>query len=119
MNEFSGLPADSAEPVPTRLRILAAAENLGVLRSVHHPTSWLAKRQLPHGRIYLYDRGFVLGQADGSALRLFRWEQITLKKTVGGYLIADTDGRAFGLTRKWTGFAELEQAITDGVQQPQ
>lgn len=119
MDELAGLAAESGEPVPTRLRILAAAENLGVLRSMHHPTSWLAKRQFPHGRIYLYDRGFVIGQADGSALRLFRWGQITVKKAVGGYLIAGTDGRAFGLTRKWSGFAELEQAITEGAQQPQ
>ncbi|HEY3871399.1 MAG TPA: hypothetical protein VGM10_23765 [Actinocrinis sp.] len=119
MDELSGLAADSGEPIPTRLRILAAAENLGVLRSVHHPVSWLAKRQFPHSRIYLYDHGFVLGHADGSALRLFRWGQITAKKAVGGYLIAGTDGCAFGLTRKWSGFAELEHAITEGVQQPQ
>ena len=119
MDELSSLPADPGEAIPTRLRILASAQNLGVLRSVHRPTSWLAKRRFPHGRIYLYDQGFVLGQADGSSLLLFRWEQITAKKSAGGYLIAAADGRALGLTRKWSDFAGLEQAITAGVQQPQ
>jgi hypothetical protein len=119
MDEFAGLPADSAEPIPTRLRILAAAENLGVLRSVHRPTSLLTKIQFRGGRIYLYGEGFVLGLAEGGSLRLFRWGQFTVKKAGGGYLITGADRRSMGLSRGWSDFAELEQAITTGAHQPQ
>ena len=119
MDEFSSLPAEPGETIPTRLRILAAAENLGVLRSVHQPTSWFTRIQFRRGRIYLYDEGFVLGQSDGASLRLFRWGQLTVRKTGNGYLITDANRRPMGLSRKWSGFAQLERAITAGAQQPQ
>jgi len=114
MSDLPDLPAEPAEPVPHQLRLLASAENLGTLHSVHQPTSWLAKAQSGQGRIYRYDQGFVLGQAAGG-LALFRWEQITVRKARGGYLITAADRRSMVLSKKWSNFAELEKAITAGV----
>ena len=116
MSDLPGLPAEPAEPVPAQLRILASVQNLGTLRSVHRPASWLTNLQYRNGRIYLFDQGFVLGLA-GGRLGLFRWGQITVRKAGSGYLVIGADGRRMGLSRKWTGFAELEQAITESAAQ--
>ena len=116
MSDLLGLPEDPVEPVPKQVRILASVENLGTLRSVHQPTSWFTRIQFKQGRIYLFDQGFVLGQANG-ALRLFRWGQFTVRKSGGSYLITGADRRSIGLSKKWSGFAELAQAITAGAAQ--
>jgi hypothetical protein len=114
MDDLPGLGADSVEPVPKRLRILAAAENLGTLRSVHRPASWFTKIQFRDGRIYLYDQGFVLGQANGT-LRLFRWGQFAVRRAGSGLLVTGADKRTMGVSKKWSHFAELERAITGGA----
>lgn len=114
MSDLPGLPVEPAEPVPAQLRILAMMQNLGTLHSIHRPASRLANLQYRNGRIYLFDQGFVLG-LPGDRLGLFRWGQITVRKGGSGYLVIGADGRRMGLSRKWTGFAELEQAIIAGV----
>jgi hypothetical protein len=114
MSDLPGLSADPVEPIPNQLRILASAENLGVLRSVHQPTSWFTRIQFRDGRIYLFDQGFVLGTAKGG-LRLFRWGQFAARKAGSGYVIIGADRRSIGLSKKWSGFAELEQAIAAGL----
>ena len=113
MSDLTGLPLGRFESVPPQLRMLASVENLGALKSVHHPASWTTRLQYRKGRIYLFDQGFVFGQAAGS-FRLFRWGQFTARKSRGGYLIVGADRRAIALARKWSGFAELEQAIVAG-----
>jgi len=118
MSEMSDSPADPAAPVPRALRVLASAENLGVLRSVHQPSSWLTGLQYRQGRIYLFDQGFVLAQGTAN-LQLFRRGRFTARKSPGGYLINGDDGRGMVLGRKWTGFADLERAITAGARQPE
>ena len=114
MSDLTGLPVGQFESVPAQLRMLASVENLGTLRSVHQPASWFTRLQYRKGRIYLFDQGFVFGAAPGP-FRLFRWGQITVRKSGGGYLIIGADRRAMALARKWSGFAELEQAITAGA----
>ena len=116
MDDLPSLGADCAEPVPKRLRVLAAAENLGTLRSVHRPTSRFTRIQFRDGRIYLFDQGFVLGQANGTLL-LFRWSQVAVRRAGSGLLITGADRRSMVLSKKWSNFAELEQAITAGAAQ--
>lgn len=115
MSELPDLSAGPSEPVPAQVRMLAAVENLGTLRSVHQPSSWFTRLQFRQGRIYLFDQGFVLGQAQGGRLALFRWGQVTVRKAGRGYLITAADRRGMGLSRSWSGFPELEQAITTGT----
>lgn len=110
MSDLTGLPPAQSEPVPARLRMLASVENLGALRSVHRPASWFTRLQYRNGRIYLFDQGFVFSPLPG-AFQLFRWERSTVRKSGRGYLIIGADRRAVALTKKWSGFAELEQAI--------
>lgn len=118
MSDVPDSPAGLDAPVPRALRVLATAENLGVLRSVHQPSSWLTGLQYRAGRIYLFDQGFVLGQGTAN-LQLFRWGGFTVRKSAGGYLINGDDGRGMVLGRKWTRFAELERAIAAGARQPE
>ena len=113
MSEVPDSPAGLATPIPRALRVLASVENLGVLRSVHQPSSWLTSLQYRAGRIYLFDQGFVLGQGTAN-LQLFRWGRFTARASAGGYLIDADDGRGMVLGRKWTGFADLGRAITAG-----
>jgi hypothetical protein len=118
MSDVPASPAGLDGPVPRALRVLASAENLGVLRSVHQPSSWLTGLQYRQGRIYLFDQGFVLGQGAAN-FQLFRWGRFAVRKAAGGYLINGDDGRGMVLGRKWTGFAELERAVTAGARQPE
>ncbi|MGH3417389.1 MAG: hypothetical protein ACRDSS_13045, partial [Actinocrinis sp.] len=64
-SDASGLFADAGEQVPRGLRVLAAAQNLGALRSTHRPTSRLARFAARQGRIYVFDQGFVIGVPGG------------------------------------------------------
>ena len=114
MSDLPGLPAGAVEAVPVPLRILASSQNLGTLRSVHRPASRFTALQFRQGRIYLSDQGFVLAQAKGKML-LFRRGQFTLRPVGSGYLIAGADRLSMGLGKKWSGFAELERAITAGA----
>jgi hypothetical protein len=116
MSDLAGLPLES-EPVPKALRVLAMAENLGVLRSVHEPKSLLTRLQFRKSKIYVYDAGLVLSLPNGG-LRLFRWGQVTLRKAGRGYLIMGADG-TMGPSRGWSEYVALEQAIAAGAEQGQ
>lgn len=115
MSDVPDSPA-GLDAVPRALRVLASAENLGVLRSVHEPSSWLTGLQYRQGRIYLFDQGFVLAQGTTS-FQLFRWGRFTVRKAAGGYLVSGDDGRGMVLGRKWSGFAELQRAVAAGARE--
>lgn len=104
--------------MPRALRVLAGAQNLGVLRSVHQPSSWPTGPQYRAGRISLFDQGFVLVQGAAN-LRLFRRGRFTARMCAGGYRVNGDDGRGMVLGRKWTGFAEPERAVGAGARQPE
>jgi hypothetical protein len=117
MSDLAGLPVEP-EPAPKALRVLAMAQNLGVLRSVHEPASRLARLQFRSGKIYVFDGGLVLASSTGG-LRLFRWAQVTLRKAGRRCLIMVDGGGTLGPSKGWSRQAELEQAIAAGAEQDQ
>lgn len=119
MSELPDPSTGLTEPVPAKVRMLATFENLGTLRSIHQPTSWFTRLQFRQGRIYLFDQGFVLGQAQGARLSLFRWGQFTVRKAGRGFLVTGADRRSMGVSGKWSGFPELREAITAGARTDQ
>lgn len=101
------------EKVPPQVRILAATENLGALRSVHRPEGWLAKVQFRGGRVYLFDQGLVIAHRDGAALRLFRAGQMRIKNSGDRvFQLAGPQGRAGFVTTQWSEGPGLAAALT-------
>jgi hypothetical protein len=99
--------------VPNQLRILAAQENLGTLRSVHRPTSWLSKIQFRQGRYFVFDQGIVLEQGNGARLKLFRVGAMRVRDTNGRvFLLAGPQGQAGCVTRQWSDGEVLAQSLT-------
>jgi len=115
MSDPVGLPTSPAARVPAQLGIFASTENLGTLRSVHQPASWLTRLQFRGSQIYLYDQGLVFMHANG-AMRLFRWSECTVKKSAGSYLVVGPGQHKFALSKGWSGFAELAKALDEGAQ---
>ena len=111
MSDLGGLSGPS-EPVPNQLRILAAQENLGNLVSIHRPSTRPARIVFRDARVYLYDKGVVVSNGRGS-LSLFDWERTGVQRKGGGWQLTRSDGARFRLTRHWTGYAELGQALAN------
>jgi hypothetical protein len=108
------MPAPN-EPVPGELRILASEENLGELRSVHRPATFLARLAFRRSRIYLYRNGFVLANARGR-LGLFRFDQVTATRRGSARSVQRPDGATFLLLdRHWTESGALAGAIDEQV----
>jgi len=109
-----GIP-EPGEPVPHDLRIMAAEENLGELRSVHRPASFMARVALRRSRIYLYRNGIVLANGRGN-LGLFRFDQITATRRGSALSVRRQDGpQLLLLARHWTDAEALAGAIEEGV----
>jgi hypothetical protein len=110
------IPAGPDEPVPNDLRIMASGENLGELRSVHRPASFMARMALRRSRIYLYRNGIVLVNGRGN-LGLFRFDQATTSRPRGSALsVRRGDGAQLLLiTRHWTDAEALISAVEAGV----
>ena len=115
MSDLPSPPTSPAARVPAQLGIFASTENLGTLRSVHQPASRLTKLQYRGSQIYLYDQGLVLVNAVGTML-LLRWSECTVKKSGGNYLVAGPGRQRIGLSKGWSGFTELSQALSDYLQ---
>jgi hypothetical protein len=103
------------EPVPAELRILASTENLGELRSVHRPESFMARVALRRSRVFLYGNGFVLVNGRGH-LGLFRFDQVTASRRGSALSVRRADGASFLLlSRHWTDAEALADAIDQGA----
>ena len=101
------------EKVPNQLRILAMQENLGNLRSVHRPTSWLGKIQFRQGRYFVFDQGVVLDQKDGRRLKLFRVGAMRIKNTGDHiFLLAGPQGQAGCMSEQWSDGEVLARALS-------
>lgn len=111
---MSDAVAGPGEPVPNELRILASSENLGALRSVHRPATAIARFALKQGRVYLYERGFVLSNGRGG-LGLYRWDAVTATRRGPALLVRRADGVTVRLTRHWTDLEALTTAIEQGA----
>jgi hypothetical protein len=116
--EFAGLSGPRGlgpgEKVPNELRILAMRENLGNLISVHRPATRFARLAFRSGRVYLYDKAFVV--AIRGAGGLFRWDQCTVNARGGRvWTVRRLDGRHFHATKHWSDHEELGRAIEHGV----
>ena len=103
-----------SEPVPNEVRILAAGENLGALRSVHRPGTWAARLAFKTARIYLYERAVVISNGRG-ALGLYPWDEISVVRTGKKWLVTRSDGVTFRVTRHWTDIDSLGKAMEDSA----
>ena len=103
-----------SEPVPNEVRILAAGENLGALRSVHLPRTWAARLALKESRIYLYEHAVVISNGRG-ALGLYRWDQILVARKGKTWLVTRADKVTFRVTKHWTDVEALGKAMEDGA----
>ena len=110
MNELAG----PSEPVPNEVRILASGENLGRLRSVHRPDTFLARAALKQARVYLFERGILLTNGRGG-LGLYRWDQITAVRRGPALSVHRADGVDLRLTRHWSEAESLTGAVEQGV----
>ena len=114
-DELAGLAGPiglgQGEKVPNQLRILAAQENLGNLRSVHRPTSWLGRISV-RGRFFVFDQGFVLEQGDGARLMLFRVGRMWIRDMGGIFLVGGQQGRVKYVTKRWSDGEVLANALT-------
>jgi hypothetical protein len=110
MNELAG----PSEPVPNEVRILASGENLGRLRSVHRPDTFLARVALKQARVYLYDSGILLSNGRGG-VGLYRWDQITVTRHGSALLVHRADGVDLRLTRHWSEAESLTGAVEQGA----
>ena len=116
-DELAGLAGPiglgQGEKVPNQLRILAAQANLGTLRSVHRPTSWLSKIQFRQGRYFVFDQGIVLDQKNGARLKLFRVGAMRVKDTNGRiYLLDGPQGQSGCMISHWSDGEVLATALT-------
>jgi hypothetical protein len=98
------------EKVPNQLRILAAQENLGNLRSVHRPTGWLGRIQA-RGRFFVFDQGIVLEQGNGARLMLFRAGAMRIRDLGGIFLVGGPQGRIKYVTTQWSDGELLAAAL--------
>lgn len=116
-DELAGLAGPiglgQGEKVPNQLRILAAQENLGTLRSVHRPVSRLGKIRLGNGRFFAFDQGVVLEQGNGARLMLFRVGTMRIKSLGGIFLLGGPQGRVKYAARQWSDGDVLGKALTD------
>jgi hypothetical protein len=116
-DELAGLAGPiglgQGEKVPNQLRILAAQENLGTLRSVHRPTSWLGKIQFRQGRYFVFDQGVALDQGNGARLMLFRVGTMRIKDWGGVFLLAGPQGRLKFASQQWSDGEVLAKALHD------
>ena len=110
VNDISG----PVEPVPNEVRILASDENLGRLRSVHRPDTFLARAALKQARVYLFDRGILLANGRGG-LGLYRWDQITVARRGSALQVHRADGVDLRLTKHWSEFEALVGGVEQGV----
>ncbi|HTJ70510.1 MAG TPA: hypothetical protein VL551_23425 [Actinospica sp.] len=105
MNE----PNEPNEPVPNRLRILAAQENLGSLISVHRPDTWLAPL-FKANRIFLYDQGFVACTRK-DLLALFRWDEVTVTQRGDAWWVRSPRGGVMRISRRWSDHEEIGRRL--------
>ena len=110
MSELAG----PSEPVPNEVRIFASGENLGRLRSVHRPDTFLARVALKQARVYLYEHGILLSNGRGG-LGLYRWDQIAATRAGSALLVHRADGVDLRLTRHWSEAEALTGAVEQGV----
>ena len=115
-DELAGLAGPTGlgpgEKVPNQLRILAAQENLGNLRSVHRPTTWLGKIQFRRGRYFVFDQGVVLDQRNGARLTLFRAGAMRVENTNDRvFLLNGPRGQAGCMTSQWSDGDVLAKAL--------
>ncbi|HWG25157.1 hypothetical protein [Actinospica sp.] len=114
-DELAGLAGPiglgQGEKVPNQLRILAAQENLGTLRSVHRPTTWLGRITV-RGRFFVFDQGVVLEQGDGARLMLFRVGTMRIREMGGIFLLAGPHGRVKYVATQWSDGGVLANALT-------
>jgi hypothetical protein len=114
-DELAGLAGPiglgQGEKVPNRLRILAAQENLGSLRSVHRPSSRLGRISV-RGRFFVFDQGLVLEQGDGARLTLFRVGAMQIRELGGIFLLGGPQGRVKYVARRWSDGEVLAGALT-------
>ena len=120
-DELSGLAGPvglgPGEKVPPQVRILAAGENLGTLRSAHRPSHWLGRVQFRSGRVYVFDRGLVLAQRDGASLKLFPAAQIRVKNTDDRvFQLLGPQGRAGFVVAQWSEGTVLAAALAAWAQ---
>lgn len=116
-DELAGLAGPiglgQGEKVPNQLRILAAQENLGTLRSVHRPVGWLGKIQFRQGRYFVFDQGIVLDQKNGARLKLFRVGAMRVRDTNGRVFVLDgPQGQAGCVVSQWSDGEVLARALT-------
>ena len=107
---------DPGEPVPNQLRILAATENLGTLRSVHRPATRLGRFAMRSARVYRFDRAVVLGNGRGS-FGLYRYDQIQVTHRGAVWSLRRGDGATVRLTRHWSDLEALGEAVEKAVAQ--
>jgi hypothetical protein len=110
MHELAG----PTEPVPNEVRILASGENLGALRSVHRPDTFLARVALKQARVFLFERGILLSNGRGG-LGLYRWDQISATRKGSAVFVHRADGVDLRLTRHWSEARALADAVEQGV----
>jgi len=101
------------EKVPNQLRIVASAESLGNLLSVHRPNTWLSKIQFRKGLAYVYEQGLVLCYRDGALLKLYRVGKMRIKNTNDRvFLLAGPDGQSGCMPAQWTDGELLAKALS-------
>ena len=114
-DELAGLAGPiglrQGEKVPNQLRILAAQENLGTLRSVHRPNSWLGRISV-RGRFFVFDQGIVLENGDGAHLMLFPVGAMGISETDGIFLVGGPQGRVKYVTKRWSDGEVLAKTLT-------
>ena len=103
-----------SEPVPNEVRILAAGENLGALRSIHRPRTAMARLALKESRIYVYEQAVVISNGRG-ALGLYRWDQILVTRKGKTWLVTRADKVTFRVTKHWTDVEAIGKAMEDGA----
>ena len=116
-DELAGLAGPiglgQGEKVPNQLRILAAQQNLGTLRSVHRPTSWLSRIQNRRGRYFVFDQGIVLDLRNGARLKLYRVGAMRIKDTNGRIFLLDgPQGQTGCMVYQWSDGEVLARALT-------
>lgn len=112
MND-EGAGFEPGEKVPPQVRILASAENLGALRSVHRAANWLGKLQFRGARVYVFDQGVVLSYRNGASLRLFRVGRMRIKNTNDHiFQLRGPRARAGFMTAQWSDGPVLAAALT-------
>jgi hypothetical protein len=110
LNDLAG----PTEPIPNEVRIQASTENLGALRSVHRPDTFLARIALKQARVYLFERGILLSNGRGG-LGLYRWDQVAATRQGSALFVHRADGVDLRLTRHWSEAEALAGAVEQGV----